>query len=286
MEIVETIRRRRSVRSYTGEALSSEHAALVEDYLNRLRPRFETDARVRLIHSDAGASRPVKLGTYGWVRGAKDYLVLSYSKATSAEMPAEESAAYLFEQVVLYCTSLGLGTCWLGGSFSRKDFGRQVSLKPGEKLRIVSPVGYASDKKGFIETYIVGAEKHHNSRKPFGAGFFLNDFSTPLTEEAAGIYALPLEMVRLAPSANNKQPWRVTLDGNVLHFYKTFSFGFASIDLGIALCHFGETCRELGIAGHFRIVDTPPAEKNARYTISWIGEKAAVETSLQGLKHV
>lgn len=267
MSTIETIRQRRSVRSYTGEALSSEHAGRIVNYIAGLQAPFGAEARIRLIHTLGGDAKPVKLGTYGWIGGAKDYLLLIHKKGTLAE----EGAAYLFEQVLLYCTGLGLGTCWLGGSFSRKDFGRQVDMEPDERLKIVSPVGYASDRKRWVETWIVGAEKNHRSRKPFGANFFHGNFSKPLTEEAAGIYALPLEMVRLAPSANNKQSWRVRLEGNVLHFYRTFSYGFAAIDLGIALCHFGETCRETGIAGHFEVVNAP-REKEAQYAVSWIGE--------------
>jgi nitroreductase len=265
MSIIETIRQRRSVRSYNGEPLSGEHAEQIENYLSELEAPFGAKAHIRLIRTALGDSKPVKLGTYGWIGGALDYLALLYEEAPLAE----EGTAYLFEQVVLYCTGLGLGTCWLGGSFSRKDFGRQANPNPGEKLKIVSPVGYASDKKRFVESYIVRAEKHHNTRKPFGAHFFHIDFMTPLTEEAAGVYALPLEMVRIAPSANNKQSWRVKFDGEALHFYQTFSYGFSAIDMGIALCHFGETCREIGIAGHFEVLNLPE-EKNAKYTISWV----------------
>ena len=39
-----------------------------------------------------------------------------------------------------------------------------------------------------------------------------NSFAEPLTEEEAGDYQFPLEMLRLAPSAVNKQPWRVVAD--------------------------------------------------------------------------
>jgi nitroreductase len=264
--MIEAIRQRRSVRSYTGEALSREHAGRIADCIAGLQAPFGAKVRILPVHASHGESGPVKLGTYGWIGGARDYLLLIYREGPLAG----EGAACLFEQVVLYCTGLGLGTCWLGGSFSRKDFGRQVELAPDEKLRIVSPVGYASEKKRFVETWIVGAERNHRSRKPFGANFFHGNFSTPLTEEAAGIYALPLEMVRLAPSANNSQSWRVTLDGSTLHFYRTFSYGFSDMDLGIALCHFGETCRETGIAGHFEVVDAP-RERNAGYAVSWIG---------------
>ena len=52
-------------------------------------------------------------------------------------------------------------------------------------------------------------------------------------------------MVRLAPSAVNKQPWRLLLKDNVVHFYLKRSKGFCHegkldmqmIDMGIALCH-------------------------------------------------
>lgn len=47
------------------------------------------------------------------------------------------------------------------------------------------------------------------SRKEWKELFYQADFHTPLTQELADAYAQPLEMVRLAPSAKNAQPWRV-----------------------------------------------------------------------------
>ena len=265
MSIIESIKQRRSVRSYAGTPLRKEDVDNILHFIAGLKAPFGVNARIELIHTYTG-DKPIKLGTYGWVSNATDFLALIYEPG----LLAEESAAYIFEELVLYCTKLGLGTCWLGGSFSRKDFANQIELKPNEKLKIVSPVGYAGTKKNFVETYIVRAEKHHNSRKPFGKNFFYKNLSTPLTEELAGVYAQPLEMVRLAPSANNTQPWRVILDEGVLHFYKTFSFGFDAIDLGIALCHFEKTCQELNIAGHFEVLDAP--QKGMKYSISYIME--------------
>ena len=61
----------------------------------------------------------------------------------------------LFDFIIeVFCTSLDLGTCWLGGSFRRSDFKKQIPLKPNEKLRIVSPVGYARDGKSFIRYFM------------------------------------------------------------------------------------------------------------------------------------
>jgi len=265
MTIIETIQTRRSVRSYTGEPLRNEHVTQIKQYISGLQAPFGITARIELLHVHAD-EKPIKLGTYGFINGAGEYLALVYEDAPFAET----AAGYLFEQAILFCTQLGLGTCWLGGSFSRSDFKKQIQLKANEKLRIVSPVGYISEKKRFIEKYFVNADKNHASRKPFGALFFDKNFNTPLTETNAGVFQTPLEMVRLAPSANNKQEWRIILNDHALHFYKKPYLNFDSIDLGIALCHFELTCKELGIEGRFEVLKEHPAGDKVQYVISWI----------------
>jgi len=265
MSIIETIQKRRSIRTYTGEPLRDEHITQIKQYVNQLKPPFGVKARIELISVNLNGES-VKLGTYGWVKGACDYLALIYEETPFTET----AAAYMFEQVVLFCTNLGLGTCWLGGSFSRSDFKKQISLKSNEKLRIVSPVGYTSDKKHFLEKYIVRADKNHASRKPFGELFFEKNFNNPLTEVAAGSFLTPLEMVRLAPSANNKQEWRVLLEDKALHFYKKTYPMFDAIDMGIALCHFELSCKELGVEGKFEQLKDYPANDKIKYVISWI----------------
>jgi nitroreductase len=237
---------------------------MLRAYISSLKAPFGVDARIMMIRAGDGKER-VKYGTYGSTGGAGDFLVLAYRDGTLAG----EGAAYIFEQAVLYCTSIGLGTCWLGGSFNRKDFKGGVDLEPGEKVRIVSPVGYAAGRKRLWDVFI-NADGHHRSRKPFDRIFFDHDFATPLTPGAAGPYREPLEMIRMAPSANNFQPWRVVKDEDALHFYhKKMIGGFDDIDMGIALCHFGESCRELGIAGAFKPLPQAPPTKDATYSISW-----------------
>ncbi|MDH6314034.1 nitroreductase [Parabacteroides sp. PFB2-10] len=268
MQIIETIQKRRSVRTYTGEPLREEHLISIRQYIDQLQAPFGVKTRIELIHANPEAE-PIKLGTYGWVKGACDYLVLIYEEAPFAET----AAAYMFEEAVLFCTDLGLGTCWLGGSFSRGDFKKQVRLEANEKLRIVSPVGYPADAKRFLEKYIVRADKNHNSRKSFGELFFEKDFDHPLTAAQAGVFAQPLEMVRLAPSANNKQEWRVLLEEQALHFYKKPYPLFDSIDLGIALCHFELSCRELGVGGQYEILREFPENESLPYVISWVQDE-------------
>ncbi len=274
MSVINSIQRRRSVRTYTGEPLTAEQINLIEQFIAFTKAPFGAKVRVQFVHSKAG-EKPVKLGTYGWIRGASDFLALVCEKEALAEI----AAGYYFEQIVLFCTSLGLGTCWLGGSFNRGDFKKQIKLNKDEQIRIVSPVGIASDRKRwFIEGVVLNADKKHSSRKPFGEIFFNNTFDTPLSNAAAADFAVPLEMLRLSPSASNKQEWRVVKADNVLHFYAVPYLGYETIDIGIAMCHFEQTCKELNIGGKFEELDKYPQNNNAKYVISWVKDENITNT--------
>lgn len=263
--MIESIKKRRSVRTYSGKPLSDEDANRITAFIAGLKPPFNGHVKIILVRGKSSAE-PLKLGTYGVIKGASDFLLLIYEEGELSE----EAAGYLLEKVVLYCTYLNIGTCWLGGTFSRKQFGDQVNLNNNEKMRIVSPIGYPSHEKRFLDSLMRAGAKS-NSRKPFEKLFFDTTFDNPLTEEKAGVYREALEMVRLSPSASNSQPWRVVTDDRYLHFYRRNVSGFSAIDLGIALAHFELSCRELNISGAFKRIDNinKHHEKKPQYVISW-----------------
>jgi nitroreductase len=270
MKITDTIMARRSVRTYNGEALDEAVARRITDYIATLTPPLGASCRIELVRT-AATAEPVKLGTYGSIRGAADYLALIVRGKDD-----DIGAAWMFEQVILHCTALGLGTCWLVGFFDRGGFKKQLSLAPGERLRAVSPVGKAADHPHrSLVTMLNGGRP--TPRKPFGEIFFNGIFGSPLTETAAGRWALPLEMVRRGPSANNRQTWRVVLShcensapAGVLHFYNVSSGGYESLNAGIALCHFSETCRAEGIPGRLEVLPDVLPAPNASYVISCV----------------
>jgi len=220
------------------------------------------------------------LGTYGFIRGASGFIV-------GAVDPAEkdlEDYGYLMEYLILVATDLGLGTCWLGGSFTRSSFTQKISATGKEQVPAVTSTGYIDNpeeaRNGLIRQQ-VGA----NHRLAWKKLFFHNEFGVPLTRQEAGVYTTPLEMVRLGPSASNKQPWRIVKDGNLWHFYlqrtKSYPPSLASkllkiadlqrVDIGIAMCHFELTAKELGLRGNWTIQE-PVIEKPdelTEYTLSW-----------------
>ena len=134
----------------------------------------------------------------------------------------------------------------------------EMSLDEDEMMPCASPVGYTAKKMSMCESMMRMAIKA-DDRLPFEELFYDGAIETPLSKEKADSLRFPLEMVRLAPSAVNKQPWRVVVADNAAHFYLKRSKGFGhesdldmqKIDMGIALCHFALTAKENGLDVRF-----------------------------------
>ena len=123
---------------------------------------------------------------------------------------------------------------------------------------------------------------HADQRKEWNQLFYHHDFQTALTKEDAKELAFPLEMVRLGPSASNKQPWRIVQSDQTCHFYEykepkysdRFSYDIQRVDIGIAAAHFDLAVKEKGIKGNF-VLDARPdlsLPENMEYVCSWIRE--------------
>jgi nitroreductase len=287
MEItLQAIRDRHSVRSYIPEPLGPEETGKVEDAIAACsigpfggRPRFElvTSAAAGL----AGGEEAVKVGTYGFIKGAPAFIL-----GAIADGPfANEDYGYCLEGVVLLAAGLGLGTCWLGGALNRGQVARLLTLGKGEFIPCITPLGHPSERRSLRDRIISSRSKGDN-RKPFSALFFDGDFRKPLTD--AGSWEEVLEAVRLAPSASNKQPWRILRTaGTVAPAFNLFldedriynsALGAAKmqdVDMGIAMRHFEAAARAAGLPGGWRRLEAPPgpaaaaSPANYRYIASW-----------------
>ena len=170
---------------------------------------------------------------------------------------------------------MGLQTCWLGGTFNKGNFEQNTSLVDNEFIPIVSPVGIKKEKPRVFESVmrtVIGA----NKRKPWSELFFETDSLVPLSEESSGQYAVPLEMVRLGPSASNKQPWRIIKDENAYHFFLCRTKGYGAVgydmqknDIGIAKCHFELSANELGLKGTWVKIKNIITPNDWEYCCSW-----------------
>lgn len=273
--IEETVRKRYSVRNYSDQTVAAETISDLKTFVRSLENPFGKPISFHFLDMQK-ARESEKLGTYGVIKGARHYI----GTTIRLEPMALEALGYEFEVAVLYLASLGLGTCWLGGTFDRKGFAGAMEVGSDELFPIISPFGYPADKK-HIKELAMRKMIQADQRKPWDQLFFQNDFMAPLTQEAAGEYRVALEMVRLAPSASNKQPWRILLREGAFHFYEyqtpgystSFPYDIQKIDLGIAAAHFHLSVLEQKLGGHFE--QTPPAvdlPEHMIYEFSWIPE--------------
>ena len=280
--VAELIQKRYSCRTYLKQPIDKITRQLLRDYAAAQQTGpLGGQARFELVAGrDDDLAELKGLGTYGFIKGATGFIV----GATSADAKHLEDFGFLMEKIILYATDLNLGTCWLGGTFTKTSFSRKIAVKEGELVPSVAATGYISSKPRRIEK-LFRRDTNTDRRRAWSELFFNNRFDLPLNHQQADSYAMALNMVRLAPSASNKQPWRVVKDGSRWHFYLQRNARYRDrrlvkistvadlqrIDIGIAMCHFELSARELGLQGTW-LVDEPPINKPddlTEYTASW-----------------
>ena len=295
----EIIKARFSCRTYRGVPIPAEKRGQLESFLSALRTGpFGGTARFKLVAASEEDQQALRgLGTYGFIRRPAGFII-------GAAVPGGkwlEDFGYLMELSVLFAADLGLGTCWLGGSFTRSGFAKRISAAGPERIPAIVSIGEIEDPeqaRNAVLRRTIGGQR----RLPAERLFFDRAFGAILAPDGAGPYAPALEAVRLGPSGSNRQPWRIVRDGSAWHFYLERTRGYGSnpltrllrvediqrVDLGIAMCHFELAALESGVSGRWAVRDPGirrPSE-HVEYTATWIGadEEAHVPEASPGAR--
>lgn len=212
MTLLEAIEARHSVRAYRDEPIAP-------DALVRLREEIRACNEAGALHLQLITQEPTAFGGlmahYGKFDNVRNYIALVGKK----DAGLDERLGWYGERLVLLAQTLGLNTCWVGLTFSRRAGKRACVIAADETLCGVIAVGYGSTQGSA-----------HRSR--------------PLREcchvdgEMPEWFARGMEAAMLAPTAVNQQRFRFTLlaDGAV----KAESTGgaYSRMDLGIVRYHF------------------------------------------------
>lgn len=249
-DFFETVMGRKSVRTFDGRGLTPEDQAKLEACAKLADNPFGIKVDFVFMDADAhGLSSPVLAGEKMYVAGLVDKVPY-----------ADVAFGYSMEALVIYAWSLGIGTVWIGGTMKREVFEAEAGLTEGRRMPCISPLGYPAARRAVKETLMRKGVKA-DVRKPASELFFDGDLATPLTAE--GSVRKALDAVRWAPSAVNKQPWRVIRQDGSYHFYEKKDKGFESeavgdmqkIDMGIALYHFVRGLEEEGLKPAVEVKD-------------------------------
>ena len=265
---LDDVKSRRSVRTFDGNKLSEKDLKQLKALAENAENPYHISVKIAFFDAkEHDLSSPV-------ITGEKYYVTAKVTAGKNADV----AYGYSFEKFLFGAHRIGLGTVWIGGTMPREKFEKVSDLQEGEIMPCISPIGYIAPKMSIKETLMRKGVKA-DWRFDFETLFFKDDFSTPLTEleaQALCIYDA-LEAVRFAPSAVNKQPWRVVISNGYAHFFEKKDRGYDNgtydlqkADLGIALYHFEEAFLSAGKTIDFEINGPKiKMEKDVEYIASY-----------------
>ncbi len=219
MTLLKAAEQRISRRSYIPELISEDK----KDRLNVIIADICRRSGLNIVLMEDGENCFNLFKSYGMFSGVKSYFALA-GKDSDPKM--RRKIGYYGEELVLEATRLGLGTCWVGGSYGKSS----SSFAPGEGETLVCVISVGEcPEKSFKEKAIEKTIK--TKRKSFTE-------MAKVIGEAPEWFIKGVECARYAPSARNKQPIIFEFDGENARAFSTAGFSYNQIDLGIAEYHF------------------------------------------------
>jgi nitroreductase len=250
MSILDTIKSRTSSRTFKPVPLSPADKRSLEAFIRENDTGLDDECIPFAIIEKKAGEKPMKLD-YGIIKGHSVY-VMGASKASAT---SRVNYGYLMEKVVLKTTEMSLATCWVG-YFDPEYFDADIKIENGYEIPSIVVIGYPTAAPSLVDK-VVRFSARSAKRQAWGALFFNYHSKAALSSESVKKYSDSLEMLRLAPSSGNTQPWRIFFDDTVneFHFYKKpvsrryEAKGLHEIDMGIAMSHFELASVYNGLSG-------------------------------------
>lgn len=224
---LDLLKQRHSVRSYSMEPLTGAAINALRSEVTYINTH-EAGLKFQLCLNDSapfdGFAR-----SYGAFRNVNNYMAAIIDPSFEN---AYERAGYFAEQFVIKCTELGLGTCFVGGTFSREHVNAKMEVF--EKIPFVVSLGYPEVSKTTLIGKMTKSLAHLRKRsiRDFYEG---DDFEYQNALAKFPWLSTALEALKCAPSALNKQPVRLKMEiRESSPVIVAFSKGNNPVDLGIA----------------------------------------------------
>ena len=209
MDIFEAMKNRHSVRRYTDRKIEGETLEALVQAQNTCNTEGNLNIQLCLEETAAFASGLMK---YGAFRNVRNYIAIV--GPDDASLP--EKGGYYGEKLVLRAQQLGLNTCWVAATFSKKSCTAKIASN--EKLLMVIAIGYGENQ---------GTPHKGRSLEKL----------CQYDGEMSPWFKSAMEAVSLAPTAINQQKFRFILRGNSVTALAGRGV-HTETDLGIAKCHF------------------------------------------------
>lgn len=240
MNITQAIDVRRSRRAYSSEPILPQQAALLKSRIDEYNQK--SGLSIRFLENGSFAFSGIRK-SYGMFSGVRSLFIM---KGPKSDPNLKEKIGYFGQLLVLEATVLGLGTCWVGGTFDRSG----IRKGPDEELVCVITVGQVPVSQTLKEKLIYKAI--HRKTKSLEQLCQFPGMAGKKGGDEAAEKKLPewlkagLKSVQKAPSTRNTQKVMFMEKDGLLQAYVPDTYTFDRVDLGIAKLHF-----ELAAGGYF-----------------------------------
>lgn len=220
------IENRVSRRKFEKEPITGWEKEKIISLINQLNE--ESGLTIEFMEDGSGAFGKLSK-SYGLFTNVRSLILM---KGKKDEKDLKEKIGYYGEDLVLAVTDLGLGTCWVGGTFEKEA----LTIESEEELACVVVVGKVA-APSLTEKMVRSAT--HRKVKSMEERIISNQ---PLPQWVLN----GMNAVLLAPSAKNTQKVMFKYENNTLSAHIANDYSMDLIDLGIAKKHF-----EIGAKGKF-----------------------------------
>ncbi len=208
MTLLEAVDARRSVRQYLAKPIEPEKIAALREAAEQLNA--QSGLHLQIITDEPKAfSGP--MAHYGHFTNVTNYIACVGKKGKALN----ETIGYYGEQLVLLAQQLGLNTCWVALTASKRK--APAVLEKGEKMPVVIALGYG--------------ETQGHARKTKSAAEVSDAADAPAWYQSGIAAALK------APTATNQQRFLFRRSGSVVTLQATGGF-YSDMDRGIVKLHF------------------------------------------------
>jgi nitroreductase len=223
--LFDAIFKRKSIRDYDPMPIDLNRLEEISKNLQSLKPLIEDIKTEFKVISAKQVSRKINNNA--------PHFIAAFSEAKDAY---KVNVGFMLQQMDLYLSAAGLGSCWLGIPRPTKE------VTESSNLKFIILMSFGNAREPLYRT-----SPSEFKRQP------LRDITN--IEGADEL----LEPTRIAPSAINLQNWYFTGNKNQIHAYSTKpSFlrniaggSYYPVDMGIALCHLRLATQHYGLQTKF-----------------------------------
>lgn len=208
-DIMTAMAERHSVRQYKDEPVPENVATALRAEIDRCNS--ESGLHMQIVLGNTGAFDNA-IARYGKFSGVSNYVAVIGKK----DKDLQEKAGYYGERVVLKAQQLGLNTCWVGLTYSKRKL--VIEKEKGYKVVCVIALGYGANQG-----------KAHTSKPASELG--RTDCAAPEW------FTKGVEAAMLAPTAMNQQKFLFELKDGKVAATKTGG-PYSGVDIGIVKLHF------------------------------------------------